>query len=99
FRPEVINDFNQIFTRDIAFVIGDTLIKANILPDREKELDAIQYVIDQIDPAKVLTPPEEVHIEGGDVMLWKDHIFVGTYKGSDYKDYITARTNIEGVNY
>lgn len=99
FRPEVINDFNQIFTRDIAFVIGDTLIKANILPDREKELDAIQYVIDQIDPAKVLTPPEEVHIEGGDVMLWQDHIFVGTYKGSDYKDYITARTNIEGVNY
>jgi hypothetical protein len=22
-------------------------------------------------------------------MLWDDHIF-GTYKGSDYKDYITA---------
>lgn len=99
FRPEVISDFNQIFARDIAFVIGDTLIRANILPDREKELDAIQYVIDQIDPAKVLTPPEEVHIEGGDVMLWNDHIFVGTYKGSDYRDYITARTNIEGVNY
>jgi arginine deiminase len=31
-------------------------------------------------------PPEEVHIEGGDVMLWDDHIFIGTYKGSDYKD-------------
>lgn len=99
YRPELISDYNQIFTRDIAFVIGDTFIKANILPDREKELDAIQYVIDQIDPTKVLTPPEEVHIEGGDVMLWNNHIFVGTYKGSDYKDYITARTNLEGVNY
>jgi N-dimethylarginine dimethylaminohydrolase len=40
-----------------------------------------------------------VHIEGGDVMLWENYIFVGTYKGSDYKDYITARTNIQGVEY
>ncbi len=99
YRPELIKDFNQIFARDIAFVIDDVLIKANILPDREKELDAIQYVIDQIDPTKVVSPPEEVHIEGGDVMLWNDHIFVGTYKGSDYSDYITARTNMQGVNF
>ena len=99
YRPELIKDFNQIFARDIAFVIDDVLIKANILPDREKELDAIQYVIDQIDPTKVVSPPEEVHIEGGDVMLWNDHIFVGTYKGSDYRDYITARTNMQGVNF
>jgi N-dimethylarginine dimethylaminohydrolase len=69
------------------------------LPDRERELDAIQYVIDQINPAKVVRPPEEVHIEGGDVMLWNNYIFIGTYKGSDYKDYITARTNWQGVEY
>ncbi|WP_163517558.1 dimethylarginine dimethylaminohydrolase family protein [Gelidibacter japonicus] len=99
FRPELIKDYNQIFARDIAFVIDDTFIKANILPDREKELDAIQYVIDQIDPIKVISPPEEAHVEGGDVMLWNDHIFVGTYKGSDYSEYITARTNMEGVNF
>ena len=99
FRPEKIENYNQIFTRDIGFVIDDVFIKANILPDRERELDAIQYVIDQINPAKVVRPPEEVHIEGGDVMLWNDYIFIGTYKGSDYKDYITARTNMQGVNY
>jgi len=99
FRPQEIEDYNQIFARDIAFVIDDVFIKANILPEREKELDAIQYIIDQIDPKKVIRPPEEVHIEGGDVMLWNDHIFIGTYKGSDYKDYITARTNLEGVGY
>lgn len=99
YRPEIIENYNQIFTRDIGFVIDDIFIKANILPDRERELDAIQYVIDQMDPTKVVRPPEEVHIEGGDVMLWNDYIFVGTYKGSDYKDYITARTNWQGVNY
>lgn len=99
YRPEIIENYNQIFSRDIGFVIEDVFIKANILPDRERELEAIQYVIDQIDPAKVVRPPEEVHIEGGDVMPWNDHIFIGTYKGSDYKDYITARTNMQGVNY
>jgi N-dimethylarginine dimethylaminohydrolase len=99
FRPEMIENYNQIFTRDIGFVIDDIFIKANILPDRERELDAIQYVIDQIDPTKVVRPPEEVHIEGGDVMVWNDYIFIGTYKGSDYKDYITARTNMQGVEY
>ena len=99
YRPELVKDYNQIFTRDIAFVIDDLLIKANILPDREKEFDAIQYVIDQIDPIKVIRPPEEVHVEGGDVMLWNEHLFIGTYKGANYKNHITARTNIEGVNY
>ncbi|MEZ4857040.1 MAG: arginine deiminase family protein [Gelidibacter sp.] len=99
YRPELIEDYNQIFARDIAFVIDDIFIKANILPERDEELDAIQYVIDQIDPKKVIRPPEEVHIEGGDVMLWNDHIFVGTYNGSDYKNYITARTNWQGVAF
>lgn len=99
YRPEIIEDYNQIFSRDIGFVIDDIFIKANILPDRNRELDAIQYVIDQMNPDKVVRPPEEVHIEGGDVMLWNDYIFIGTYKGSDYKDYITARTNMEGVRF
>jgi N-dimethylarginine dimethylaminohydrolase len=99
YRPQLIPDYNQIFTRDIGFVIDDIFVKSNILPDRERELDAIQYIIDQINPSKVVRPPDEVHIEGGDVMLWQNYIFIGTYKGSDYKEYITARTNREGVDY
>ena len=85
--------------RDIGFVIDDVFVKSNILPDREREFDAIQYIIDQICPTKVVVPPKEVHIEGGDVMLWNDYIFIGTYKGSDYKEYVTARTNQEGVQF
>lgn len=98
-RPEMIENYNQIFTRDIGFVIDDVFIKSNILPERERELDAIQYVIDQVNPQKVVRPPEEVHIEGGDVIVWNDYVFIGTYKGSDYKDYITARTNLQGVQF
>ena len=99
FRPQVIPNCNQIFTRDIGFVIEDKFIKANILPDREDEYQAIEYIISQIPKEKVIIPPAEVHIEGGDVMPWNDHIFIGTYKADDYKDQITARTNMKGVEF
>jgi len=99
YRPEIIKDCNQIFSRDIAFVIEDTLIKANILPDREEEYQAIKYIVDQIDHFKIVHPPKEVHVEGGDVMPWNEYIFVGTYTGSDYSDYITARTNQAAIDF
>lgn len=99
YRPEVLVDCNQIFSRDIAFVIGDKLIKANILPEREKEVEAILHVLDKIEDKHILQPPEEVHVEGGDVMPWQDYIFMGTYTADDYPDYITARTNKAAVSY
>jgi len=99
FRPEVLTNCNQIFSRDIAFVIEDKLIEANILPEREQEFQAILHVLDVIAPENILVPPSEVHVEGGDVMPWNDYIFVGTYTGEDYADYITARTNQEAVDF
>lgn len=99
YRPEVLENCNQIFSRDIAFVIEDKLFHANILPDREREFVAIHEVLDNIDPNKIIRPPEKVHIEGGDVMPWNDYIFMGTYTGEDYPDFITARTNKEAVEY
>ena len=99
YRPSVIKDYNQIFSRDIAFVIEDKLIISNILPDRENEIEAIQYIIDEIDPVKVIEASDDIHFEGGDVMLWGNYIFIGTYKGNDYSEIITARTNMKGVNF
>lgn len=97
FRPEVLQDCNQIFSRDIAFVIEDKIIRANILPDRDKEIEAIRYVWDQIEDENRIILPEECHVEGGDVMPYNDHIFIGTYSGEDYPDFITARTNMDAV--
>ena len=99
FRPEVLENCNQIFSRDIAFAIGQKLILANILPDREKEIDAILHVLDRIPDEDVIRPPKKVHVEGGDVMPWKDYIFIGTYTAPDYSDWITARTNKEAVEF
>ena len=99
YRPKLVKDLNQIFTRDIAFVIDDYFIKANILPDREEEIEAIQYVIEQMDQSKVIELPDDVHVEGGDVMLYNDHLFIGAYYGEDYPGFITARTNLKGVQH
>lgn len=99
FRPEILTDCNQIFARDIAFVIDNKLIKANILPNREKEFEAILHVLDYISEDCILYPPDNVHVEGGDVMPWGEYIFVGTYTGKDYPQFITARTNDHAVGY
>lgn len=99
YRPHSIKDYNQIFSRDIAFVIEDKFIIANILEDRSMEIEAIEHVINQIDPSKIIEFPENAHIEGGDVMPWGNYIFVGAYYGEDYPNYITARTNLNAVKH
>jgi len=97
YRPKVIENYNQIFARDISFVIEDKIIIANILPDRKREVEATEYVWENVDKKDRIILPEECHVEGGDVMPWNDYIFIGTYSGEDYPDYITARTNMDAV--
>ncbi len=99
YRPELIENYNQIFSRDIGFVVDDNFVYSNILPDREDELGAVKPILDLFDPTKILSPPEEVHVEGGDVMPYKQFLFVGTYLQEDYQSYITARTNKAAVEW
>ena len=98
YRPRVIENYNQIFARDICFVIEDKMFLANILPEREREVDAIEHVWSQVDKSNRIRLPENCHIEGGDVMLWNEYLFIGTYLGADYSNYITARTNMAAIN-
>ena len=98
-RPETINNYNQIFSRDIAFVVDDSFIISNILPDRSNEILAINKVIDLIPKNKIIELPEDCHVEGGDVILHNDYIFVGTYDGDDYSNFKTARTNYKAIKF
>ena len=99
YRPEVINDYNQIFSRDIGFVIDDFFVVANILPERSKEISAIDNVINLISEKRIINLPQECHVEGGDVILHNDYVFIGTYNGDDYTNFKTARTNYEAINF
>ncbi len=99
YRPEILGHYNQIFSRDIGFVIEDKFIKPRILKNRNKEIEGIQYIIDELPHDQVLFVPDGVRIEGGDVMPWYDHIFVGYSEKPDFEKYVVSRTNTEGVEF
>ncbi|MGV0830961.1 dimethylarginine dimethylaminohydrolase family protein [Empedobacter brevis] len=98
-RPTLIEDCNQVFSRDVGFVIEDEFFIANIIPDRLEELQAYREIKHRFKGNKINALPEEVYVEGGDVILYNDYIFVGTYKQPDFKTFKTGRTNVEFVNY
>jgi len=99
YRPKEIEGVNQIFTRDIAFVIDDKMVLPNIIEDRANELKAIQVVIDEIDAHQLIKMPQKARAEGGDVMPWNEYLFVGYSEEEDFQKYQVARTNIEGVAF
>ena len=99
YRPDVINHYNQIFSRDIGFVIDDSFVISNILPERSEEISAIDKVIDLIPKNKIIELPGECHIEGGDVILNNNYVFIGTFDGDDYSNFKTARTNYQAIQF
>ncbi|MFK7757459.1 MAG: dimethylarginine dimethylaminohydrolase family protein [Flavobacteriales bacterium] len=98
-RPSVIQDYNQIFSRDIACVIDQKFIIANIIEEREREINAITGVIDNISEDDIIRAPEGVRFEGGDIMPHNDYLFIGYAQEPDFTNYKVARTNRNGVNF
>ena len=92
-RPNIIKDYNQVFARDVAFVIEDKMIISNIIQDRADEQEAYRKIFEKVEWRKIINLPESAHIEGGDVIVWNDFLFVGTCFSEDYRSYKTARTN------
>ncbi|MDB4134353.1 arginine deiminase family protein [Flavobacteriaceae bacterium] len=98
YRPDQINNYNQIFTRDISFVIEDKIVLSNMIDNRSSELSAINYILSEIPSKNIIKLSSDSHVEGGDVILFNDYVFIGVYSGEDYPNYITARTNLNAVN-
>ena len=79
YRPEPVPGCNQVFARDVGFVIDDKIIVSNIIPDRQDEIDAYDKIYSQIHYKQIYNLPETVHVEGGDVVLYNGVIFLGQY--------------------
>ncbi len=99
YRPEHVENCNQVFSRDVGFVIGDKIIVSNIIPDRQEEIDAYWKIYEKIHYKHIYNLPETVHVEGGDVILYNDMIFLGMYDFPDYPQVKTARTNRLALDY
>jgi N-dimethylarginine dimethylaminohydrolase len=92
-RPDNVVDCNQIFARDLGFVVGDIFVRANIIPHREKELAGLTSLLAQIPSSQQLIFSNEVHVEGGDLIVHNEYIYVGISTRPDYAKLLTARTN------
>lgn len=92
-RPDIIQDYNQVFARDVAFVIDDKMIISNVISDRADEQDAYRKIFEKVKWRDIINLPETAHIEGGDVIVWNDFLFIGTCFSEDYRNFKTARTN------
>ena len=99
FRPSPVANCNQVFSRDVGFVIDDKIIVSNIIPDRQEEIDAYEEIYRQIHYKQIYNLPEAVHVEGGDVILYKNYLFLGQYNFPDYSQVKTSRTNRLAVDY
>ncbi len=98
-EPDNIKGLNQIFARDIGFVLDEIFVVPNITLGRRKEVDALAPIIAQIPAENILRVPEEIRFEGGDVIPWNEALFVGYSKQPDFNKYVVSRTNEAGIEF
>ncbi|MAB73804.1 MAG: amidinotransferase [Flavobacteriales bacterium] len=98
-RPQVLDDLNQIFARDVGVVIDDRFVATRMISDRAAEWQGIAPLLTDVRDSHVLTPPDGVRVEGGDVMPMNGEIWVGHSAADDFGAYTTARTNEAALDW
>jgi len=78
YRPTVSPDVpQQLAPRDIGFVIGDTFVVSNMTwKSRRQEINAIKDILGKFG-GRILEVPADVKIEGGNIAIDGDTIFIG----------------------
>tara|TARA_Y100000768_G_scaffold388221_1_gene382859 strand:- start:8011 stop:8883 length:873 start_codon:yes stop_codon:yes gene_type:complete len=92
-RPEpikIFNDYNnQLYIRDLGFVINNIFFISSLTCNiRKPELMGLSNIIDTY-ISNIIKIPENINIEGGDVIIDNDDIYIG----------IGTRTSMEGVEF
>ena len=98
-RPVIINDLNQVFTRDVGVTLFDKFIRSSMIPERAAEWGGIGHLCSQFTPSNILIPPSDIRIEGGDIMPMSNEIWVGYSEEEDFHVFKTSRTNKAAINW
>ena len=96
-RPKPITDLNQIFTRDIAFVIDNIIFEANTIDARAEEKNGILDILNN-EKGSNIKIPKGIKIEGGDVIIHNNFIFIGYCNKKD-ENLKVSRTNKKAVDF
>ena len=97
-RPKPITDLNQIFTRDIAFVIDNIIFEANTIAARAEEKNGILDILNKEKGSNKIQIPKGIKIEGGDVIINNNFIFIGCCNKKD-ENLKVSRTNKKAVDF
>ena len=90
YRPKNLPQVDQIFARDVGFVIQDVLVRSKMIEDRAMEWEGVKNLLQGV---KTVTPPSDVLIEGGDVLIAGNKLYVGYSDEATISSLKTARTN------
>ena len=99
FRPKNIKSINQVFARDIGFVIDDIFFVSNMIQERQVEIEGIKHILSHFEKTKICFLPEDISIEGGDVIVFNDSIFIGICDEYDFSTKKVGRTNKKAVEF
>lgn len=77
---------DQLMTRDIGVVIGNTFLITSMAADsRRREWRGISHLFSDFNQdARILIAPEEFVLEGGDIIVDKGNIYVGVGQRTDH---------------
>ena len=95
--PGAAYSFDYTCPRDIGFVIGDRFFIANMaVQSRVDEIRTVEVHLAGIPAKRLIRPPPDCLLEGGDVMLWdQTTVLVGYHQrsnrqGAEYlRDYLS----------
>ena len=87
--PDAAYSFDYTCPRDIGFVIGDIFFVANMaVPSRVSEIETIRQHLEHIDATKIVRPPNDCLLEGGDIIqLDSNTVLVGFNQRSNWNGY------------
>ncbi len=90
-QPEPLDNVpDQLMTRDIGVVIGDTFVVTQMAREsRRDEWLGLLPILDQMGTQRVIKVPDDIVVEGGDVIVDNGRILVG----------LSQRTGPEGAAY
>tara|TARA_Y100000994_G_C15665007_1_gene431223 strand:- start:560 stop:1480 length:921 start_codon:yes stop_codon:yes gene_type:complete len=98
-RPTNIIGCNQVFARDVGFVIENQFFVSNMISNRSKEILGFDVILKQIPKLNINHIPPHIFVEGGDVVVSDDIVFVGYSDADTFNRFQVSRTNAEALNF
>ena len=95
-RPVDIPELEQVFARDVGMVIDSTFIRSRTIEERQGEWKGVAPLFEDVAWSQL---PDDVQLEGGDVIVLDDALAVGVTHRSEWTSLQAARTLPPALSY